>query len=251
MSCIFKNFECPQNVFTSTPRPSASAFPQNVVHGILCGEAIADNQPGAGHSRTSVAASEAMKQHNKVFVGPQAHSLPPKVSADTQPRRNAPLRIEASLLVVASHRIVQPAVTVTRSMSPTPTALRVPSSLEAAAWKPPQSLANRRFSPHPPNDLLCWHSQPKTNLVQRRKHTRRPGANRKYHSWASQHSWDGDPIRSTIADRDTTLPHAPPCFASRLDVGVAAATTAPAMPPGPRDRSCSCDRTPSVHLGET
>ena len=140
--------------------------------------------------------------------------------------------------------------TALRSTSPSPTAHRESSSLGVAAWRPPQSLEGHRFSPHPPNDLQCWHSLPNTNLAQKRRRTRRREANVKYHSRTSQHLWDEDPARSTTADRDTTFPSAPQCLAWRGDVLATVATTAPAMPSsGPsrhRNRSWSCDHRQSV-----
>ena len=106
VSGIFQHFEGPQNVVTSTPRPSAPPFPQDVFHGFLCGVAVADDQPHTGHGGTSVAAPEAVKQHNKGFVGPQSEFVPPKVFAYKQPHGNTLLNILISLLVSASHQIV-------------------------------------------------------------------------------------------------------------------------------------------------
>ena len=87
-SGIFQNFEGPQNVVTSTPRPSAPSFPQDVFHRLLCSVAVGDDQPRAGHGRTSVAAPEAMKQDNKGCVGSQSQFVTPKISAHKQPHGN-------------------------------------------------------------------------------------------------------------------------------------------------------------------
>ena len=106
-SGIFQNFEGPQNVVTSTPRPSAPSFPQDVFHRLLCSVAVGDDQPRAGHGRTSVAAPEAMKQDNKGCVGSQSQFVTPKISAHKQPHGNTLLRALVSLLVGASHRIIQ------------------------------------------------------------------------------------------------------------------------------------------------
>ena len=87
VSGIFQHFEGPQNVVTSSI-------------------AVADDQPHTGHGGTSVAAPEAVKQHNKGFVGPQSEFVPPKVFAYKQPHGNTLLNILISLLVSASHQIV-------------------------------------------------------------------------------------------------------------------------------------------------
>ena len=71
ISGIFQNLEGQQNVLTSTPRPSAPPFPEDVLHGFVCSVAVGNNQPCTGHGRSSVAASETVKQHNERFAGPQ------------------------------------------------------------------------------------------------------------------------------------------------------------------------------------
>ena len=46
-------------------------FPEDVLHGFVCSVAVGNNQPCTGHGRSSVAASETVKQHNERCRAPK------------------------------------------------------------------------------------------------------------------------------------------------------------------------------------